>query len=77
MQAQGAQIVGVAIRDKPEDVAGFLGRYGNPYARLLNARHRVDRVVYAGRRDSSPIAFVQEGDQLIGPIFNLTVKGNF
>jgi cytochrome c biogenesis protein CcmG/thiol:disulfide interchange protein DsbE len=34
LKAQGAEIVGLAIRDKPEDVAGFLGRYGNPYARL-------------------------------------------
>ena len=33
-QAQGAEIIGVAIRDRPEDVARFLGRYGNPYARI-------------------------------------------
>lgn len=34
LKAQGAQIVGIAIRDRPEDVARFLGRYGNPYARI-------------------------------------------
>ena len=34
LQAQGAEIIGVAIRDRPEDVARFLGRYGNPYARI-------------------------------------------
>ena len=28
---QGAVIDGIAIRDKPADVAAFLGRYGNPY----------------------------------------------
>ncbi|MEH3106576.1 MAG: DsbE family thiol:disulfide interchange protein [Sphingomonas fennica] len=30
----GVPIVAVAIRDKPEDVADFLARYGNPYARI-------------------------------------------
>lgn len=34
LQAQGVEIVGIAIRDRPEDVANFLGRYGNPYARI-------------------------------------------
>jgi cytochrome c biogenesis protein CcmG/thiol:disulfide interchange protein DsbE len=31
LEAQGAVIDGIAIRDKPEDVAAFLARYGNPY----------------------------------------------
>lgn len=31
LEAQGAVIDGIAIRDKPEDVAAFLTRYGNPY----------------------------------------------
>ena len=30
----GVEIVGVAIRDKPEDVARFLATHGNPYARI-------------------------------------------
>jgi len=34
LKAQGAQIIGIAIRDRPEDVAGFLARYGNPYTRV-------------------------------------------
>ena len=34
LKAQGAPIVGVAIRDKPEDVAAFLARYGNPFERI-------------------------------------------
>jgi cytochrome c biogenesis protein CcmG/thiol:disulfide interchange protein DsbE len=34
LQAQGVEIIGIAIRDKPEDVAGFLARYGNPYTRI-------------------------------------------
>jgi cytochrome c biogenesis protein CcmG/thiol:disulfide interchange protein DsbE len=34
LKARGVEIVGIAIRDRPEDVANFLGRYGNPYARI-------------------------------------------
>ncbi|TCJ39053.1 DsbE family thiol:disulfide interchange protein [Parafrankia sp. BMG5.11] len=34
LKAQGAPIVGVAIRDRPEDVAAFLARYGNPFDRI-------------------------------------------
>ncbi|WP_114522053.1 DsbE family thiol:disulfide interchange protein [Altererythrobacter sp. ZODW24] len=34
LKANGAEIVGVAIRDKPEDVAGFLAQNGNPYIRI-------------------------------------------
>ncbi len=34
LKAQGAEIYGVALRDKPEDVANFLKVYGNPYARI-------------------------------------------
>ena len=34
LQARGAEIVSVAIRDRPEDVAAFLAQYGNPYSRI-------------------------------------------
>lgn len=34
LQAEGAEIVGVAIRDRPEDVAAFLARHGNPFTRI-------------------------------------------
>ncbi len=34
LKAQGVEIIGIAIRDRPEDVANFLARYGNPYARI-------------------------------------------
>ena len=44
---------------------------------LLNARHRVDRVVYDGRRNTDPVLFFQKNNQLIGPIFSLSVKGTF
>ena len=44
---------------------------------LLNARHRFDRLVFDGRRERDPIAFIQRNNQLIGPIFSLSVRGNF
>lgn len=34
LKEQGAEIIGVAIRDRTEDVAEFLGRHGNPYTRI-------------------------------------------
>jgi hypothetical protein len=44
---------------------------------LANARHKVYRTVYTGRRDTSPVAFIEDQSRLIGPIFRLGVKGNF
>ena len=44
---------------------------------ILNARHRFEREVYDGRRERDPIAFIQKNNQLIGPIFRLSVKGTF
>ncbi|MHA7818812.1 MAG: DsbE family thiol:disulfide interchange protein [Erythrobacter sp.] len=34
LKEQGVEIIGVAVRDRPEAVAGFLSRYGNPYTRV-------------------------------------------
>ncbi|MFM6949473.1 MAG: DsbE family thiol:disulfide interchange protein [Novosphingobium sp.] len=34
LKAQGVEIAGVAIRDRPEDVAAFLARNGNPFTRI-------------------------------------------
>lgn len=39
--------------------------------------HTVDRVVYSGFRDSAPIAFYEKHDDLVGPIFNFSVRGTF
>ncbi len=58
-----------------KDVAGLSVRFtaGN----LPGGRHIFNRTVYDGFRDTSPILFVQRQSQKIGPIFTLTVKGNF
>lgn len=34
LKAEGIEIAGVAIRDRPEDVAAFLARHGNPFSRI-------------------------------------------
>jgi cytochrome c biogenesis protein CcmG/thiol:disulfide interchange protein DsbE len=34
LESQGAQIWGIAYKDKPENTRSFLDRYGNPYARI-------------------------------------------
>ena len=34
LKRSGAEIIGVAIRDRPEDVARFLAQHGNPYSRI-------------------------------------------
>ncbi len=34
LQRQGVPILGIAVRDRPEDVATFLSRHGNPYATI-------------------------------------------
>jgi outer membrane receptor for ferrienterochelin and colicins len=44
---------------------------------ILNARHRLDRRVYDGYRDTNPLRQTQINNQLIGPVFELLVKGNF
>jgi hypothetical protein len=44
---------------------------------FADARHRLYRTVYAGPRDVALVAFIEDRAQLIGPIFRLSVKGNF
>lgn len=67
----GVPIVGIAIRDRPESVATFLGRYGNPYKRIggdAQARAQIDF-----GSSGVPETFVVDGKgmirlQIIGPI---------
>lgn len=70
---EGPWWVGVFVEHK--DVFGLTVRAdaGN----LANARHRWTRFVYTDWRDTAPIDFIQRNNQLIGPIFSFSVKGNF
>ena len=68
---QGVPIVGIAIRDKPDDVADFLRRHGNPYARI--GSDTASQVEMALGSSGVPETFVVDGKgvirlQKIGPI---------
>ena len=58
-----------------KDVFGMTLRFD--VINLANARHKVYRTVYTGRRDTSPVDFIENQSRLIGPIFRLGIKGNF
>lgn len=70
---EGPWFASIFVENK--DVLGLTlrGEIGN----ILNARSYRDRIVYTGLRDATPIAFVEERDRRIGPIFSLSVRGNF
>lgn len=55
----GATIVGVDIRDRPEDVAAFLDRYGNPYQAI--GADDVSRVQFLLGSSGVPETFVIDG----------------
>jgi hypothetical protein len=46
-------------------------------ANVMDARHIFNRRVYSGRRTEAPASFIEKHDQLIGPLFSLSVKGDF
>ena len=70
---EGPWFVSAYIEDK--NVFGLTVRatVGN----IFNARHRWTRTVYQDWRDNSPVAFYQDNNQLIGPIFSFSIKGTF
>ena len=63
LQEQGAEIVGVAIRDQPEDIARFLARHGNPYSRI--GRDDLSEVQLAIGSSGVPETFVIDGQGVI------------
>ena len=44
---------------------------------VFNGRHLVDRTVYSGFRDRAPVLFFEKRNQLVGPLFQISIKGNF
>ncbi len=60
---QGVEINGVAIRDRPDDVAAFLARNGNPYARI--GADDVSAVQLAIGSSGVPESFVIDGKGVI------------
>lgn len=63
LERQGADIVGVAIRDKPEDVAAFLADHGNPYTRI--GRDDLSEVQLGIGSSGVPETFVIDGAGII------------
>ncbi|MFN3862643.1 MAG: DsbE family thiol:disulfide interchange protein [Erythrobacter sp.] len=56
LKAQGVEIIGIAIRDRPEDVANFLSAHGNPYTRI--GSDRISEVQLAIGSSGVPETFV-------------------
>ncbi|WP_423140719.1 TonB-dependent receptor plug domain-containing protein [Parablastomonas sp. CN1-191] len=78
LQESGSQFEGpfwgeVFVENK--DVAGLTVKVA--VNNLFNARSRWDRTVYSGPRDVAPVAFYEDRNRLIGPMFRFSVRGNF
>ncbi len=63
LKNQGVEIVGIAIRDRPEDVANFLSRYGNPYSRI--GSDKISEVQLAIGSSGVPETFVIDAAGMI------------
>lgn len=44
---------------------------------IVDSKHKVWRTVHTGYRDRTPVDFRLKQDQRVGPIFSLSVRGNF
>ncbi|HEX3424076.1 MAG TPA: TonB-dependent receptor plug domain-containing protein [Sphingomicrobium sp.] len=66
-------MVGFYVEDK--NVHGMTVRFR--VDNILNGRHLEYRTVWDGYRDRTPIAFFEHHNELVGPLFTLSVKGNF
>jgi outer membrane receptor for ferrienterochelin and colicins len=66
-------IAGFYVEDK--NVHGMTVRFS--VDNVFNGRHLEYRTVWDGYRDRTPIAFIEHHNELVGPLFTLSVKGNF
>lgn len=71
LQSQGVHIDGIAIRDRPEDVAAFLARYGDPYERIGSDTQSAVQIALGS--SGVPESFIVDGQgviryQHIGPV---------
>ena len=63
LERNGANIVGIAIRDRPEDAALFLQTYGNPFSRI--GRDDISEVQLSLGSSGVPETFVIDGKGVI------------
>ncbi|HZG47091.1 MAG TPA: TonB-dependent receptor plug domain-containing protein [Allosphingosinicella sp.] len=73
LQTEGPVFANVFVENK--DVFGLTVRAtaGN----VFDARSTWERFVYEGRRNSTPLDFIELRDRLIGPIFSFQIRGKF
>jgi len=58
-----------------KDVFGMTVRV--QFFNMTNGRRILDRTVYTGPRNTSPVSFHEDRDQAVGPIFDISVRGTF
>lgn len=63
LRDSGVDVVGIAIRDRPEDLAGFLQRNGNPYSRI--GADSVSKIQFDIGSSGVPESFVIDGKGVI------------
>lgn len=63
LERQGAPIVAVAVRDRPEDLEQFFQRYGNPFSRV--GKDDLSRVQFLIGSSGVPETFVIDGKGVI------------
>jgi cytochrome c biogenesis protein CcmG/thiol:disulfide interchange protein DsbE len=63
LQRRGVLIDGIAIRDRPQDITAFLGRYGDPFTRIGSDEN--SRVQLALGSSGVPETFIVDGRGVI------------
>lgn len=63
LRRQGVEVVGVAIRDRPEDLSAFLARNGNPFTRI--GADNLSTIQFALGSSGVPESFVVDGKGVI------------
>ncbi|AKH41872.1 cytochrome c biogenesis protein CcmG/thiol:disulfide interchange protein DsbE [Altererythrobacter atlanticus] len=63
LESNGANIVGVAIRDRPEDLTAFLNAYGNPFSRI--GADDISAVQLSIGSSGVPETFVVDGEGIV------------
>ena len=63
LKRRGIPIDAIAIRDRPQDVAAFLARWGDPYVRIASDPHT--QVQIALGSSGVPETFVVDGEGII------------
>jgi hypothetical protein len=66
-------LVGFYVEDK--NVFGMTARF--TVDNIFNNKHLEFRKVWEGYRDRTPLAFIENHDEIVGPIFSFSLKGTF